>query len=53
MKKVKYTEGSLDYLIITNGKVIARFDTNIDRDDCLLFLEERYEDCTFMAVDED
>jgi len=32
---------------------IAGFDTNIDRDDCMSFLQEKYEDCKFRAVDDE
>lgn len=57
MKKIKYHEGTLDYLIIIKRKdgnaVVARFDTNMDRDDCLSFLQDRYDDCIFIAIDED
>ena len=32
---------------------IASFETVIDRDDCLSFLQERYEDVPMRAVDDD
>ena len=32
---------------------IASFDTNIDRDDCMGFLQDQYEDCEFGAVDDE
>ena len=53
MKEIEYREGTLDYLIIINGQVLARFDTIIDRNHFLEVLEERYKDCKFIAIDEE
>lgn len=33
-------------------KRIASFDNCIDRDDCMAFLQDRYEDCEFRSKDE-
>ena len=37
----------MKYEIWCNGKLIAQFDNRQDRDDCLDFLADKYEDCKF------
>jgi hypothetical protein len=32
-------------------KLIASFDTNVDRDDCLNFFKEKYPDVKFRPID--
>ena len=34
-------------------KLIASFDSECDRDDCLTMLEEKYNDCKFRADNEE
>ena len=31
---------------------IASFQNMVDRDDCLSFLQDRYEDCKFRSIDD-
>lgn len=37
----------MNFKIYINGKCIAEFLNEIDRDDCLDFLQDKYEDCVF------
>jgi len=39
----------MKYTIKTSNQTIAVFENKCDRDDCLDFLEERYDDCEFEA----
>jgi len=37
----------MNYEIYCNGKLIATFENEQDRDDCLDYLQDKYEDCKF------
>ncbi len=48
--KYKNEPEDLKFGIITNRSLIAVFENEIDRDDCLSFLAERYRDCAFTKI---
>jgi len=50
---MSYKEYDLPYMIVCKNEVIARFKNIPDRDDCLSFLQDRYEDYKFKAVNEE
>jgi hypothetical protein len=50
MKDISFSEYDLPYVISIKGKVIGAFQNSIDRDDCMSFLQERYEDVKFTAI---
>jgi hypothetical protein len=39
--------------IVCDKQVIATFKNDQDRDDCIAFLKDRYEDCDFSVIDYD
>jgi hypothetical protein len=44
---------NFEYGILADGKLIAAFDTVVDRDDCLDLLAEKWKDCQFEAIDDE
>lgn len=47
---IEFDETMLSYVIVIKGEVIGAFQNSIDRDDFLSFLQDRYKDVKFTAI---
>lgn len=47
---ITFDETNLPYVIVIKNEVIGAFQNLVDRDDCGLFLQDRYPDVEFKKV---